>query len=747
MESQLDSINQKSRTKILIAEDDSIVAMQIKKVIQKLGYEVAGVASRSEEALKIAAEKSLHLVLMDIRLAGETDGIETAYKLKSMYNVPLIFLTSYSDEVTIERAKKAEPAGYILKPFEIKELSTSIEIALYKHNIEKRLRESEELYRALVDNTHDGILILQQGKIVYFNCAFQNLMGMSKEELTDQDLLNILEEESRTVLVEKYGSLQVNDFPLREYELKVRNKKNNKSLLLSVNLSSINYSGHEAIMGTVKDITEKKQAEEQLKKNEEILKLKLDYILSQGKEDEELNIFELIDMEKLQKIQDAFADALNVASFITDKDGSPVTKPSNENKVCAILKNIPEGKLACMETSRCLGLDAAKEMKPSIHTCCSGGFVSAAAPIIVAGKHIANWLIIENNTYNVEKEKVLSFAAVLGANMDEVAREFDLIPAQDKGSFDKTLLLLWEFAREISLLAYNNIKLARELTDRKKAQSDLYRSEVRNSAVLNSIPDSLFQITEQGIISNAKMKSEIGPFLMSEITEYKKAEEVFPAELAELLVKNVKNALTLKKKQKFEYPLENAQVLRYFEFRVILFGNRETLVMMRDVTNRKKEEKELIEAKEKAEKSDRLKSEFLAQVSHEIRTTINVILSFASLMKFELEDKLPEGLEDSFRIIDAAGRRLIRTIDEILEMSELQTGSYELNPETIDLETEILQSLLAEYQYIAKNKQINLVYNKRTDGATINADKHMIMKIFANIIDNAIKYTPEGEVE
>ncbi len=121
--------------KILVVEDENIVALEIKKRLQKLGYIVPGVASTGEDAI-IKAEGILpDLVLMDIMLKGEIDGIQAAGEIRSRFNIPVIYLTAYSDEETLERAKLTEPYGYILKPFEEDDLRTTIEIALYRHQV------------------------------------------------------------------------------------------------------------------------------------------------------------------------------------------------------------------------------------------------------------------------------------------------------------------------------------------------------------------------------------------------------------------------------------------------------------------------------------------------------------------------------------------------------------------------------------------------------------------------------------
>ncbi len=165
-----------------------------------------------------------------------------------------------------------------------------------------------------------------------------------------------------------------------------------------------------------------------------------------------------------------------------------------------------------------------------------------------------------------------------------------------------------------------------------------------------------------------------------------------------------------------------------------------------DITERKNIDKQLIEAKEIAEKSDRLKSEFLAQMSHEIRTPINVILSFMGLIRDELDAHLDNDLRSSFSSINRAGSRLIRTIDLLLNMSELQTGTYDYKPDNLDLDRDILQPLLTEHIYIAKSKGLTLEYENKINIPIIYGDTYSIYQIFSNLVDNAIKFTKEGGV-
>ncbi len=171
------------------------------------------------------------------------------------------------------------------------------------------------------------------------------------------------------------------------------------------------------------------------------------------------------------------------------------------------------------------------------------------------------------------------------------------------------------------------------------------------------------------------------------------------------------------------------------------------LAVKEDITDRKKIEEELRLAKEEAEKADKLKSEFLAQMSHEIRTPINVILNFNSLIKDEIESKVNLETRSYFDRIELASRRIIRTIDLILEMSALHTGTYEVIRKKIDLNNDILENLFLEYKPLADEKNIKFKLTLNTKETTILADEFSANQIFSNLIDNAIKYTDNGTIE
>ncbi len=168
--------------------------------------------------------------------------------------------------------------------------------------------------------------------------------------------------------------------------------------------------------------------------------------------------------------------------------------------------------------------------------------------------------------------------------------------------------------------------------------------------------------------------------------------------------------------------------------------------VVEDITEKKQAERALIEAKERAERSDKLKSEFLAQMSHEIRTPINTILSFSSLLKSELYNLVSDDLRQSFSLMERAGKRITRTIDLILNMSEIQTGTYEPSKNNFDLYLRVIEPLYYEYRAMAKAKGVKMDLKKANGTYSLYADEYTVSQIFNNLLDNAVKYTEKGTI-
>jgi PAS domain S-box-containing protein len=182
-----------AKANILIVEDDFVIAKVLAESLQELGYQVAGIISTGEEAVERAAKVHPDLVLMDIRLKGDMDGIEAGEAISGDLHIPIVYLTAYSDERTVERAKITEPYGYLIKPFTDTELKTTLEMAIYKHRREKREREKGEWFLETLMAISDGIITTNpEGQISFMNPAAELMTGWQSSESYLRPLPEIL---------------------------------------------------------------------------------------------------------------------------------------------------------------------------------------------------------------------------------------------------------------------------------------------------------------------------------------------------------------------------------------------------------------------------------------------------------------------------------------------------------------------------------------------------------------------------
>jgi PAS domain S-box-containing protein len=178
-----------SNTKVLIVEDETIVAMDIKNRLENLKYIVTATAFSGEDAIKLTAETCPDIVLMDIMLDKNMDGVEVAEKIRELFGIPVIYLTAYADEKTLSRAKLTKPFGYILKPFEEMELHAAIEIAIYNHDLERELNESKKWLHAALNSIGDAVIATdKEGIIKLINPFAQAITGWKEEDAFDKPL-------------------------------------------------------------------------------------------------------------------------------------------------------------------------------------------------------------------------------------------------------------------------------------------------------------------------------------------------------------------------------------------------------------------------------------------------------------------------------------------------------------------------------------------------------------------------------
>jgi len=254
---------------ILIVEDESLIASSIKNILSHLGYKKVYVANSGVGALKIIEEKHPDLILADIVLDDKINGIELAKQVRAHHKIPFIFVTAYSDEDTVNKAKLSEPYGYITKPFKKNDLKIAIDIALHKFEIEKKLIESETKLKTIFESAPDAYYLNDlKGTFIDGNKAAENLLGYKKEELVGKNFLKLkllsvkeLAKASKLLLKNVQGKGTGPD----EFVL---HHKDGTQVSIEIRTFPVQIKDKTVVLGIARDISQRKQAEEALRNRE-----------------------------------------------------------------------------------------------------------------------------------------------------------------------------------------------------------------------------------------------------------------------------------------------------------------------------------------------------------------------------------------------------------------------------------------------------------------------------------------------
>ena len=255
------------QTKVMIVEDELLTVELIQQYLTSRGYDIVAAVSNGDDALRELSEKMPDIVLMDVKIKGNIDGIDLTRIINEKYNVPVIYLTAFADRKTIDRAKFTESYGYIIKPFGELELISNIEIALYKHKLDKKLRESEGRYRTLFETMKDAIYMhTMDGELIDFNPALLDLYGYTREEIFKINVKDVFVDKDDPkkflAIIKKNGYIK--DFETREY----RKDGSIVHCLITADLITAPDGKTKSIRGIIHDITDRKRAEDAMIESE-----------------------------------------------------------------------------------------------------------------------------------------------------------------------------------------------------------------------------------------------------------------------------------------------------------------------------------------------------------------------------------------------------------------------------------------------------------------------------------------------
>lgn len=266
--------NGSPKGQILVVEDENIVALDIRQSLNRLGYEVPAVAVTGEEAIAAARKYRPDLILMDIRLRGRMDGIEAATHIRRDCRLPIIYLTAFADTKTLDRAKMTEPFGYILKPFEDRELNSTIEMALYRHQMDRRLQENERWLDTILHSIGDAVIATDAfGRISFMNPVAEALTDSQSERVRGQFFDHVMQ-----IYAKSAGKIQPVHVVQPQTDIKSVRTCEDGSLLLNngttipIDCTIAPLLEEERLVGSVvvlRDISRRKTAENALRTSEQ----------------------------------------------------------------------------------------------------------------------------------------------------------------------------------------------------------------------------------------------------------------------------------------------------------------------------------------------------------------------------------------------------------------------------------------------------------------------------------------------
>ena len=308
-----------SKERILIVEDEMIIALSIQKTLERLGYSVAGIAVTGEDAIGMAKEFCPDLILMDIILSGEMDGIEAARRIRVQCDQPIIYLTANADGATVERARDTQPYGYLNKPVNERDLMSNIDSALNKHWMELRLRESEEKYRSLIESLKDIVLSSDENGIVtYISPQVREITGYEESEVVGKNFGAFIYPDDVHVALEMFQGAIKGETREGVYRVYA---KSGGLIWLRVSGRPVFVEGRfNGVREIISDITARVRAEEEVgRKNEELvaaneeLQATIEELESTNEEFESQNRQLLSTQEELAEHEARLAGILRVA--------------------------------------------------------------------------------------------------------------------------------------------------------------------------------------------------------------------------------------------------------------------------------------------------------------------------------------------------------------------------------------------------------------------------------------------------
>jgi PAS domain S-box-containing protein len=691
--------------RIFIVEDEGIIANRLKSTLEIMGYQVCGATTTGESAVEMVLELKPDLVLMDIHLAGKLNGIDAAGQIHSSLDVPIIYSTAYSDNFFLEKAKSTDPYSFLVKPIQDRELYAAIEMALYRHEIDKQLAESEERYRIVSEIISDfafSVTLEPNGeyRLEWITPVFTELTGFTIEEINNAYSWKKLVSPTDYEIIEDINKRLLEG---EEVSRELRILKRNRELIwINLNVKPIWNESRTKIIkvyGAAQDITQRKYTENEL--------LRLN------------NELELRVAERTTQLETA-VEGLKVE--IKSRLLAEENLIESEERYRNLTEYSPDAVTVTVHGKIIYVNPAAIKL------------VGASSKEELIGKTSIN--LVHPDYFQIAKKRVED---ALSSNLPQPIAHEKLIRLDGTGIDVEIILVPINYGNEKALLL-----ILRDITEKREAESQLRKL----SRAVEQSPAGILITDISGDIQYVNPKFiEITGYTSEEVINCNPRilksgdhdKEYYESLWKTILTGNEWRGEIRNRKKSGEL---------YWEFLSISSIKNAKgdithfLAVKEDITERKNIEAELIKSKVDAEEANNLKSSLLANMSHELRTPLNGILGFSQLLKDELSE--PDHINMLGKIAKS-GKRLMNTLNSVLMLTELENNNYLITLSEVDL-VFFCRQIKTLYGGLAQEKKLSFNVEIKTENIVIETDENLLTKIISNLVENAIKYTNQGSI-